>query len=115
MKKIKIITITEEMGFIEGRKYFVDELNKMITDDVVEIITNGNLATTMLDFMGYDLSNIEINKLEKDENGKAKKYPMGTLSEKQLLVDPYMRWDDNRIIFSNGNVLEVIDESMMLI
>jgi len=114
---MKTIEITQTK-FREAQKYFTDEINKIISEDVDEILTNGNLASVILDSMGYSLDNNTT--LEKDENGKAKKYPMGTISGKQLLVDPYMRWDDNRILLKDKdeniiNEIKIIDENDMLI
>lgn len=107
-----------EIGYIEIQKYFINEIQKFINNDIIEIITNGNLAAIMQDTIGYKLPTNKIT-LEKDSTGKAKKYSLGTFLEKPLLVDPYMRWDDNRILFkyNNDNIdeLEIIDKNMLLL
>ena len=112
---MKKITLKKELTEKENRKILVDEINKMITDDVKEIVTNGNLAATMQQLSGYSLNNIETVKLEKDSGGKAKNYSMGSFSKKQLLVDPYMSWGVNIILFDGVEKIEIIDESGFLI
>jgi len=118
MKKTIEIKKEDYQNLSEMRNFVKDEIEKMCTNDVVEIITNGNLASVIQDFQGYDLSNFDT-KLEKDENGRAKNFPMGKIFEKQIYVNPYMRWDDDRILFkiddNNINELEIIDKTMMLI
>ena len=58
-------------------------------------------------------------KLEKNKNGTAKNYPMGQFDNVSIVVNPYMRWDDNRILLKNNeniiHELEIIDENDMLI
>ena len=46
-------------------------------------------------------------------------YKLGKLYELQIMVDPYMRWDDNKIILKIDDLvieeIEIIDEENILI
>lgn len=118
-KSMKVKIEIKQDSYLEVQKYFVSEVKKLINDDVVEIITNGNLAAVMQDSIGFKLSKLEKIEIVKDEDGKMGKYPLGSFLEKPLIVDPYMMWNDNRILFksSNDNIdeLEVVDEKLLLI
>jgi len=61
-----------------------------------KLITNGKIAAVLQDAQGYSITPVgpRIN------NPKSKDpYPLGQLGGMSLLVDSYMRWDDNRVIF----------------
>lgn len=68
-----------------------------------ELVTNGNLASVLQDMAGYTLNpqGMPLNIV----NGQ--KYPMGTIGNIQIIVDPYMRWDDTRILFDPGKALRL--------
>lgn len=90
-----------------------------MTDDVDNLITNGKMASILLDHIDSKLlDSIDENtiiKIATTEDGKPENYILGSISDKTILVDPLMRWDDDRIIFSNGVELTIIDEEMILI
>lgn len=116
MKKIEINS---------GEKYnqimiqFITELKSYITNDMNLLITNGNIATLLQEFSEYKLGEGEIKNEMKTEDGKPKMYKLGKLDELQIMVDPYMRWDDNKIILKNNDFIideiEIIDDENILI
>lgn len=116
MKKIEINS---------GKKYnqimiqFITELKSYITNDMNLLITNGNIATLLQEFSEYKLGEGEIKNEMKTEDGKPKMYKLGKLDELQIMVDPYMRWDDNKIILKNNDFIideiEIIDDENILI
>lgn len=66
------------------------------------LITNGNLASVIQDIAGYQINPINASKL--NTNGQL--YPMGSIGQIQIYVDPYMKWDDNRIFLGRKNTVE---------
>ena len=67
------------------------------------ILTNGNLASVIQDIVGYNLNPVPgTSKL--NINGQL--YPVGKVGDKTLYVDPYMRWDDNRIFLGRKNSVD---------
>jgi|SRR5574344_1442174 hypothetical protein len=116
MKKIEI---KSNEKYTQIQKQFITELKSYITSDVNLLITNGNLAALLLYFSDYKLGENEIKDEMKSENGKPKMYKLGKLDELQIMVDPYMRWDDNKIILKNDDLvieeIEIIDEENILI
>lgn len=66
------------------------------------LITNGNLASVIQDIVGYTLNPVNAGKM--NTNGQL--YPMGNVGAIQIYVDPYMRWDDNRIFLGRKNTVE---------
>ena len=100
MKKetIKIV----ENGVRKAQKEFSTKLDNLLIGN--KIVTNGNLAAILLDLQGYTLP--DLPKIEKDENGKAKKYAMGQYNNVNIFVDPYMLWDDNRLLlYESENII----------
>jgi hypothetical protein len=61
-------------------------------------ITNGGLAAALMDISGYT-----INPVKSKLNGQGQLYPMGTIGEIQVYVDPYMKYNDNRIVLGRKN------------
>jgi hypothetical protein len=61
-------------------------------------VTNGGLAASLMDIAGYT-----INPVKSKLNGQGQLYPMGTIGDIQIYVDPYMRYNDNRIVLGRKN------------
>ena len=62
------------------------------------LVTNGGLAAALSDISGYTL-----NPVKSKLNGQGQLYPMGTIGDIQIYVDPYMRYNDNRIVLGRKN------------
>ncbi|MFA5586129.1 MAG: hypothetical protein WDA02_06235 [Saccharofermentanales bacterium] len=67
------------------------------------IITNGNLASVMQDVASYTI-NPPVGGANLNTNGQL--YPVGKVGNMTLYVDPYMRWDDNRIFLGRKNSVD---------
>ena len=115
MKKIEF----KHEKYTEAHKKFITELKSYITSDVNLLITNGNLGALLQDFSDYKLGEDEIKNEMKSEDGKPKMYKLGKLGELQIMIDPYIRWNDNRIILKNNELvieeIEIIDDENILI
>jgi hypothetical protein len=61
-------------------------------------VTNGGLAAALMDIAGYT-----INPVKSKMNGAGQLYPVGTIGDIQIYVDPYMRYNDNRIALGRKN------------
>lgn len=61
-------------------------------------VTNGGLAAALMDIAGYT-----INPVKAKVNGAGQLYPVGTIGDIQIYVDPYMRYNDNRIVLGRKN------------
>jgi len=66
------------------------------------LVTNGNLASVLQDVAGYTIAPTNVGKL--NTNGQL--YPMGNIGNIAIYVDPYMRWDDNRIFLGRKNSVD---------
>jgi hypothetical protein len=66
------------------------------------LVTNGNLASVLQDVSTYTLNPPATSKL--NTNGQL--YPMGNLGQIAIYVDPYQRWDDNRIFLGRKNSVD---------
>ena len=66
------------------------------------VVTNGNLASVLQDVAGYTINPVNAGKL--NTNGQL--YPMGNIGNIAIYVDPYMRWDDNRIFLGRKNSVD---------
>ncbi|MCK9445840.1 hypothetical protein M0Q50_02990 [bacterium] len=66
------------------------------------IVTNGNIASVLQDVAGYTINPVNAGKL--NTNGQL--YPMGNIGNIAIYVDPYMKWDDNRIFLGRKNTVE---------
>ena len=66
------------------------------------LVTNGNLASVIQDIAGYTINPVNAGKL--NTNGQL--YPMGNIGNIAIYVDPYMRWDDNRIFVGRKNSVD---------
>jgi hypothetical protein len=62
------------------------------------LVTNGGLAAALSDVSGYT-----INPVKSKMNGAGQLYPVGTIGDIAIYVDPYMRYDDNRIVLGRKN------------
>ena len=67
------------------------------------IVTNGNLASVIQDIAGYTLNPV-VGGANLNTNGQL--YPVGKVNNMTLYVDPYMRWDDNRIFLGRKNSVD---------
>lgn len=66
------------------------------------LVTNGNIASVLQDVAGYTINPANAGKL--NTNGQL--YPMGNIGNIAIYVDPYMRWNDNRIFLGRKNTVE---------
>jgi len=66
------------------------------------LVTNGNMASVLQDVAGYTLNPPTMSKM--NTNGQL--YPMGSIGQIAIYVDPYMRWDDNRIFLGRKNSVD---------
>ena len=62
------------------------------------LITNGGLAAALQDIAGYT-----INPVKSKLNGAGQLYPVGSIGDISIYVDPYMRYNDNRIVLGRKN------------
>ena len=65
------------------------------------LVTNGNLASAIQDVAGYTLNPVKTNL-----NANGQLFPMGNVGNISIYVDPYQRWDDNRIFLGRKNSVE---------
>jgi len=65
------------------------------------LVTNGNLASVIQDVAGYT-----INPVKSNLNANGQLFPMGNVGNVSIYVDPYQRWDDNRIFLGRKNSVE---------
>ena len=65
------------------------------------LVTNGNLASVIQDVAGYTLNPVKANL-----NANGQLFPMGNVGNISIYVDPYQRWDDNRIFLGRKNTVE---------
>jgi hypothetical protein len=61
-------------------------------------VTNGALAASLMDIAGYT-----INPVKSKLNSSGQLYPVGQIGEIQIYVDPYMKYNDNRIVVGRKN------------
>jgi hypothetical protein len=61
-------------------------------------VTNGALAASLMDIAGYT-----INPLKSKMNSSGQLYPVGQIGDIQIYVDPYMKYNDNRIVIGRKN------------
>ena len=62
------------------------------------LITNGGLAAALADISGYT-----INPVKSKLNGQGQLYPVGSIGDISIYVDPYMKYNDNRIVLGRKN------------
>ena len=62
------------------------------------LVTNGGLAAALQDIAGYT-----INPVKAKLNGQGQLYPVGTIGDIAIYVDPYMRYNDNRLVLGRKN------------
>lgn len=62
------------------------------------LITNGGLAAALQDIAGYT-----INPLKSKMNSQGQLYPVGSIGDISIYVDPYMKYNDNRIVLGRKN------------
>ena len=62
------------------------------------LITNGGLAAALSDISGYT-----INPVKSKLNGQGQLYPVGSIGDISIYVDPYMKYNDNRIVVGRKN------------
>jgi len=61
-------------------------------------VTNGNLASVLMDIAGYT-----INPVKSKITGSGQLYPVGQIGDISIYVDPYMKYNDNRITVGRKN------------
>lgn len=66
------------------------------------LVTNGNLASVIQDVAGYTINPTGAGKI----NTNGQMYPMGTVNNITIYVDPYQSWDDNRIFLGRKNSVD---------
>ena len=62
------------------------------------VVTNGNLAAALMDIHAYS-----INPVKAKMNGQGQLFPVGTIGEMTIYVDPYMKYNDNRMLVGRKN------------
>ncbi len=62
------------------------------------LITNGGLAAALQDIAGYT-----VNPMKSKLNSQGQLYPVGTIGDISIYVDPYMKYNDNRIVVGRKN------------
>ena len=62
------------------------------------VVTNGNIAAALQDIAGYT-----INPTKSNISGSGQLYPVGQIGDVSIYVDPYMKYDDNRILVGRKN------------
>ncbi len=62
------------------------------------LITNGGLAAALQDVAGYT-----INPVKSKMNSQGQLYPVGSIGDISIYVDPYMKYNDNRIVIGRKN------------
>jgi len=62
------------------------------------VVTNGGLAASLMDIAGYT-----INPLKSKISGQGQLYPVGQIGDISIYVDPYMKYNDNRIVIGRKN------------
>lgn len=65
------------------------------------LVTNGNLASVIQDVASYTLNPVKANL-----NANGQLFPMGNVGNISIYVDPYQRWDDNRIFLGRKNSVD---------
>ena len=61
-------------------------------------VTNGGLAAALMDIAGYT-----VNPTKSKLNSAGQLYPVGQIGDIQIYVDPYMKYNDNRIVIGRKN------------
>ena len=61
-------------------------------------VTNGGLAAALMDIAGYT-----INPTKSKINGSGQLYPVGQIGDIQIYVDPYMKYNDDKIVVGRKN------------
>jgi hypothetical protein len=61
-------------------------------------VTNGGLAAALMDIAGYT-----INPTKSKINSSGQLYPVGQIGDIQIYVDPYMKYNDDRIVLGRKN------------
>ena len=61
-------------------------------------VTNGGLGASLMDIAGYT-----VNPTKAKVNGSGQLYPVGQIGDIQIYVDPYMKYNDNRIVIGRKN------------
>lgn len=61
-------------------------------------VTNGGIGAALMDIAGYT-----INPLKSKISGSGQLYPVGQIGDIQIYVDPYMKYNDNRIVIGRKN------------
>ena len=62
------------------------------------VVTNGLLGAAMADIAGYT-----INPAKSSVNAQGQLYPMGTIGNVQIYVDPYQRYDNKKMLIGRKN------------
>jgi hypothetical protein len=62
------------------------------------LITNGGLAAALSDIAGYT-----INPVKSKMNAQGQLYPVGSIGDISIYVDPYMKYNDNRMVLGRKN------------
>lgn len=81
--------------YTAAQHHVMDRVKEIILENRWRVMTtNGNIASVFQDAEGYKFPGFPAQTMS---GGTPSPYPMGTLWGVHLMVDPYMRWDDNRI------------------
>ena len=61
-------------------------------------VTNGGIAAALMDIAGYT-----INPVKSKLSGQGQLYPVGQIGDISIYVDPYMKYNDNRVLLGRKN------------
>lgn len=65
------------------------------------LVTNGRIAAALSDAAAYT-----INPVKGNMNTNGQLYPVGQIAGIQVYVDPYMKYDDNRVVLGRRNEVD---------
>lgn len=76
----------------------VEKINNIVGERIepksydIKIITNGKMGSVFQDYKFFETRRLESGLVTSES------YVLGKIKEYEIYVDPYMRWDDDRII-----------------
>jgi hypothetical protein len=92
------------LGPWDGLKKIMEFINKETQFD--KLTTNAHLGTFLMD--AFESQNLPVIKPSTTITKNPKTYKIIKLKHADVFIDPNMRWDDNRLIFSNENLQKEI-------
>jgi len=87
-----------------------DTFDKYSRKEDTPIVTSSRVASFIADFSGYSI--MSSNKISYSPMGLL--YPTGMYKKRQIYVDPFMRWDDLRMLFMNDIQLKYSKDGILI-